>query len=146
MRAAGPYGEWLINNARRNILAKYVNVVDDSEVIGQYIYQCNSNHNATGEEAFHNLLDGGPWPKHPIGERLKNEIDDIPITFLYGAKSWLTYSNRYGAIVKEARERSYTHIESVTNAGHQVFSDNADDFNRLVIDACRILKSQVACV
>lgn len=26
----------------------------------------------------------GPWPLHPIGERMKMIDDDLPITFLYG--------------------------------------------------------------
>lgn len=120
-----------------------MDVVDDIEVIGQYIYQCNSNRKSTGEQAFSNLLAGGPFAKHPIGERLKDGIsEDIPITFLYGEKSWMTYSNSYGTVIKEARGNCYTHIESVVDAGHHVYSDNADDFNQFVIDACKVLKSQ----
>lgn len=143
IRAAGPYGEWLIKKARKDILRKYENVVADQAVIGQYIYQCNSNRNATGEEAFRNLLEGGPWAKNPIGERLKEEIrDDIPITFLYGAKSWM--NNTYGSIIKEARPHSYTHIESVQFAGHHVYSDNALDFNQFVNEACKVLRTQKA--
>jgi hypothetical protein len=141
IRAAGPYGEWLIKKARKDILKKYENVVEDQTVIAQYIHQCNSNRESTGEEAFRNLLQGGPWAKHPIGERLMAEIrDDIPITFLYGAISWM--NNSYGPRIQEARKSSYTHIESVAFAGHHVYSDNALDFNQFVNEACQILKSQ----
>lgn len=90
IRAAGPYGEWLVKKARSDILRKYENVVADQTVIAQYIHQCNSNRNPTGEEAFKNLLQGGPWAKFPIGDRMMEEISaDIPITFLYGAISWM---------------------------------------------------------
>lgn len=141
IRAAGPYGEWLIKKARSDILRKYENVVADQTVIAQYIHQCNSNMNHSGEEAFRNLLQVGPWPKFPMGERMKNQVaDDIPITFLYGAVSWM--NNTYGAIIQEHRPNSYTHIESIQFAGHHVYSDNALDFNQFVNDACKILKSQ----
>lgn len=141
IRAAGPYGEWLIKKARKDILKKYESVVEDQTVIAQYIHQCNSNRNPSGEEAFQNLLKGGPWAKNPIGERFKAEIkDDIPITFLYGAISWM--NNTYGPIIQEARPKSYTHIESVAFAGHHVYSDNALDFNQFVNDAFKMLKSE----
>lgn len=141
IRAAGPYGEWLIKKARADILRKYESVVEDQTVIAQYIHQCNSNRNPTGEEAFRNLLLGGPWAKHPMGERMKENMPkDIPITFLYGAISWM--DNKYGKIIKDSRPDSYTHIESIQFAGHHVYSDNALDFNQFVNDACCVLKSQ----
>lgn len=141
IRAAGPYGEWLVKKARADILRKYESVVEDQTVIAQYIHQCNSNRNPTGEEAFKNLLQTGPWAKRPIGERLKDGLSaDIPLTFLYGKISWM--DNKYGAIIKEARPDSYTHIESIEFAGHHVYSDNALDFNQFVNDACKILKSE----
>lgn len=142
IRAAGPYGEWLIKKARADILRKYEHAVEDQNVIAQYIHQCNSHRSPTGEEAFKNLLEGGPWAKNPIGERFKVEVkDDIPVTFLYGATSWM--DNKYGEIIKEFRPASsYTHIESVAFAGHHVYSDNALDFNQYVNDACEVLKSK----
>jgi len=140
IRAAGPYGEWLVKKARRDILRKYEKAVEDRNVIGQYIHQCNSA-NPTGEHAFHNLLHGGPWAKHPIGERvLAGMKSDIPITFLYGEKSWM--DNKYGEIIKEARPNSYTQIVLIPFAGHHVYSDNSLDFNQSVNDACKILKSK----
>lgn len=157
IRAAGPYGEWLVKKARSDILRKYEHAVEDQTVIAQYIHQCNSR-NPTGEEAFKNLLVGGPWAKFPMGERLRDGVaKDIPITFLWGAQvkiikpvvgplislifqSWM--DSKYGQIIKDAREGSYTHIESVMFAGHHVYSDNALDFNQFVNDACKVLKSK----
>jgi len=140
IRAAGPYGEWLVKKARKDIMKKYEKAVEDEGVIAQYIHQCNSA-KPTGEEAFRNLLEGGPWAKYPIGERVLTGMkDDIPMTYLYGAVSWM--DNKYGAIIKEARPNSYTHIEQVPFAGHHVYSDNALDFNQFVNEACLVLKSQ----
>lgn len=142
IRAAGPYGEWLVKKARKDILRKYEKAVEDHTIIAQYIHQCNSA-KPSGEYAFGNLLDKGPWAKFPMGERVLTGMEEkIPITFLYGEISWM--DNRYGAVIKEARPNSYTHIESVAFAGHHVYSDNALDFNQFVNDACKVLKSQRA--
>lgn len=139
VRAAGPFGEWLIQRARKDIMLKYENVVDDHRVIARYIHQCNSA-NPTGEHAFKRLLNGGPWPKHPIGERMKENFpSDIPVTFIYGGKTWMRTD--YGDIIKESRPNSYTNIEFVDNAGHHVYADNADDFNTYTLNACIVLKS-----
>jgi abhydrolase domain-containing protein 4 len=139
MRAAGPWGEWLIQKARRDIMQKYEGVVEDPRVIATYIHQCNTDH-PSGELAFKRLLFGGPWAKNPMGERMKDNFPcNIPVTFLYGAKSWM--DNKYGEIIKESRPSCYTHIEHVSEAGHHVYADNADDFNQFTLKACKILKS-----
>lgn len=106
-----------------------------------YIFILNSG-NPSGEEAFRNLLDGGPWAKHPMGERVLSDMSsDIPLTFLYGEKSWM--DNKYGKIIKEARPNScYTEIVIIPFAGHHIYSDNALDFNLSVNEACKILKSK----
>ncbi|KAG5678627.1 hypothetical protein PVAND_008283 [Polypedilum vanderplanki] len=141
VRAAGPYGEWLIQRARKDIMEKYVNVVEDPRVIATYIHQCNTDH-PSGEHAFKRLLFGGPWARHPMGERMRENFPkDLPVTFLYGAKSWM--DNRYGEIIKESRPNSYTHIEHVSDAGHHVYADNAEEFNKFTLDACKILKSNL---
>lgn len=141
VRAAGPFGEWLVSKARKDIMLKYENVVDDHRVIARYIHQCNSD-NPTGEIAFKRLLNGGPWAKHPIGERMKENFpSDIPVTFIYGGKTWMRTD--YGEIIKDSRPESYTNIEFVEGAGHHVYADNADDFNKYALNACNFLKSQI---
>lgn len=142
IRAAGPYGEWLVKTMRKDILQKYEHIMEDQTVIAQYIQQCNIQNPASGEIAFKDLLEGGPWAKFPMGDRLvENLKDEIPVTFLYGAKSWM--NNTYGEIIKESRKPTcYTHIEDIKFAGHHVYSDNAVDFNQFVNNACEVLKSK----
>lgn len=84
----------------------------------------------------------GPWPLHPIGERLKKGLDEsIPVTFMYGANTWI--NNIYAKIIKEQRKNSYTNLIIVEDAGHHIYTDNAAEFNRLVLDACKVLRSTV---
>ena len=139
IRAFGPFGEWLIKNVRPDLLQKYQSIVDPS-IISQYIYHCNNNSKPSGEEAFHRMTAVGPWPLYPIGERMKELKDDVPVTFLYGAKTWM--NPIYGTIIKEHRKNSYTNVKIVDNAGHHIYTDNASEFNKSVLDACGILRSK----
>lgn len=140
LRASGPFGQWIIQKGRKDILKKYDSVIEDNSVIAQYIHQCNCRY-PSGEAGFHKLLKIVGWAKFPIGQRTLQIQQDIPITFLYGAKSWM--NNCYGPIIKESRPNSYTHIENILHAGHHVYSDNPIDFNQFVFDACQVLKSDV---
>lgn len=140
IRALGPFGEWLIKNVRPDLLQKYESIVDPS-IFSQYIYHCNNNSNPTGEAAFHRMTVVGPWPQNPVGERLKHGLkDDLPVTFLYGANTWM--NNIYGTIIKESRPKSYTNVKIVDGAGHHIYTDNAPEFNKCVMDACGILKTE----
>ncbi|KAL7050434.1 hypothetical protein ACKWTF_004082 [Chironomus riparius] len=139
VRAFGPLGTWLIKNVRPDILQKYNSIVDQS-VMCEYIYHCVNNNNPTGEQAFHRMTRVGPWPINPIGERMKNLDDNLPLTFLYGSRSWT--SKTYGYILKECRgENSYTKVKIIANAGHHIYSDNPEDFHDAVLEACKTLKS-----
>ena len=73
-------------------------------------------------------------------DRLLDQLrTDVPVTCIFGGQSWL--ENSYGHDIKEVRKDSYSQIEYIESAGHQLFSDNASEFNRLVVEACKILKS-----
>lgn len=125
---------------RKDILRKYEQSVEDKNVIAQYIHQCNSAH-PSGEDAFRNLLENGLWAKYPMAERVLNGLtESLPITFLYGEESWM--NNKYGETIKEARPNSYTKIVMIPCADHNIYFDNALDFNRFVNEACEILKSK----
>ena len=42
IRAAGPFGQWVVEKARPDIMKKFSTVVKDDKVIPQYIHQCNA--------------------------------------------------------------------------------------------------------
>ncbi|KAG5678629.1 hypothetical protein PVAND_008285 [Polypedilum vanderplanki] len=140
VRAAGPFASSLLRTTRKDIVGKFESIMHErhKNAISEYIYHCNSV-KITGERAFHSLLHNGPWPKRPLVEVMKSLHVDVPITFVYGKKSWLDYTSGY--VIKESRPNSYTQIEIIENAGHKVFSDDEVEFNRLVKEACKTLKS-----
>lgn len=142
VRAAGPLGPVILRKGRPDIVEKYENVVDKHDrTIAKYVYHCNTK-KTTGELAFRYLLDVGAYPKHPMGERMLRKLKaEIPVTIIFGSESWI--DNSYGQMVLDGRSvNSYTHIENIESAGHQLFSDNADEFNRIVLDACKVQKSE----
>lgn len=144
VRAAGPLGPVILRKGRPDIVEKYENVVEKHDrTIAKYVYHCNTKE-TTGEHAFRHLLEVGAYPKRPMGERMLKELKtEIPVTIIFAEDSWL--DNTYGPIIKEGRPAtSYTHIEHMESAGHQLFSDNAVEFNRIVLNACKVLKSHNA--
>jgi pimeloyl-ACP methyl ester carboxylesterase len=142
VRAAGPaMGPLLFRKLRTDIVEKFENVIENHDkTIAKYVYHCNSQ-KITGELAFKHLLEIGHWPKYPMCDRLDQLCDKIPMTVIFGENSWL--DNSYGPRLKEIRPASsYTRVEYIESAGHQLFSDNASEFNRIVNEACEVLKDR----
>ena len=49
------------------------------------------------------------WAKYPMINRIEYINQSIPITFLYGADSWIDH--KPGQITKEHRNQSYVNVE-----------------------------------
>lgn len=136
VRAMGPFGPWFIKKMRRDIARKYEDTFEDTNVIMEYIYQCNSQ-NPSGETAFHNFLKGFGWTKYPMIKRYDQLHDSVPITVMYGENSWI--SKEPGIILQEMRgSDSYVNIEIVPSAGHHLYSDQPHIFNKMVKETCRV--------
>lgn len=134
IRAAGPWGEWIIDKARPDIAKKFTTVVEEDSLITQYIYQCNSQ-TPSGESAFHSMTAGFGWAKNPMVKRIEKLDKNIPITLLYGARSWV--DNSAGEIIKDKRADSYVQLQIISSAGHHVYADKPDVFNKYVLEACK---------
>ncbi|XP_022903322.1 (Lyso)-N-acylphosphatidylethanolamine lipase-like isoform X2 [Onthophagus taurus] len=135
VRAAGPFGQWLINKARPDIPRKYEMFLNDVSLIPQYIYQCNSQ-TPSGESAFHSMMYGFGWAKNPMVKRIGNLHKDVPVTLMYGAKSWV--ENVAADIIKEKRQGSLVQAHIINGAGHHIYADKPEIFNKHVLDACAL--------
>lgn len=134
VRAAGPAGKWLVGKTRPDISRKYMNYVQDAEtVIPEYIYQCNSQ-TPSGEAAFHCLMTGFGWAKNPMLKRIDSLDPALAITVLYGSRSWV--DNSTGQVLSESRPDSKTYVQAINGAGHHVYLDKPDLFNKYVLEAC----------
>ncbi|XP_055542151.1 (Lyso)-N-acylphosphatidylethanolamine lipase [Wyeomyia smithii] len=135
LRFFGPMGSWMVEKMRPDILRKFSNVVSNRDDIPNYIHQCNAQ-KPSGESAFHSMMKNLGWAKNPMINRIQDLKHNVPITFVYGEKSWL--DNTAGDIVKQLRHHEYVKVHSIPNAGHHVYADDAKMFNKIVNEACAI--------
>lgn len=49
------------------------------------------------------------WAKHPMVNRIDALREDIPITLLYGSRSWVDHSS--GELIHEKRQDSHVNIQ-----------------------------------
>lgn len=68
------------------------------------------------------------WAKNPMIARIHTLHKDIPITILRGSRSWVSE-------IRLARI-GYVNTLEITGAGHHVYADKPDVFNKCVLDAC----------
>ncbi|XP_066288463.1 (Lyso)-N-acylphosphatidylethanolamine lipase-like isoform X3 [Branchiostoma lanceolatum] len=132
VRAAGPWGPGLVQRFRPDLQAKFSEVFDD-DTIFSYLYHCNAQ-SPSGEAAFSYMQIPFGWAKNPMLPRMMQLRRDIPVTFIYGARSWMDKES--GKQVKVQRQDSYVDVQSVPEAGHHVYADQYEDFNRLVVQVC----------
>ncbi|XP_071445498.1 (Lyso)-N-acylphosphatidylethanolamine lipase isoform X1 [Hetaerina americana] len=134
VRFAGPFGQWLIQKTRPDLVSKFSHVVpNDEQIISQYIYQCNVQ-NPTGESAFHAMMSGFGWAKNPMAPRMESLSKDVPVTLLYGSRSWV--DNTAGEEIRKRRAGSYVNVQVISGAGHHVYADKSEAFNKHVVEAC----------
>ncbi|KAJ8682055.1 hypothetical protein QAD02_017847 [Eretmocerus hayati] len=136
VRLAGPFGQWLIETARPDIVRKFSPILkEDVTYIAQYIHQCNVQ-TPSGESAFHAMMHGFGWAKHPMVKRIEELDPNVPITLLYGNRSWVDHSP--GEHIKQVRPTSYVNVQTITGAGHHVYLDKSEIFNKYVLEACSL--------
>ncbi|EAA06898.4 AGAP000784-PA [Anopheles gambiae str. PEST] len=135
IRFAGPYGPSLVSRFRQDIVMKFSNVITDGMDISNYIHQCNSQ-NPTGEGAFHSMMQDFAWAKNPMLNRIGEMKRTVPVTVLYGSKSWLLHTSPPDTI-KQLGENSFVNVRIIEGSGHHIYADDADTFNRMVNEACQ---------
>lgn len=133
IRAVGPFGQWVVEKTRPDIMRKFKGVVKDENLISQYIHQCNAQTPA-GEAAFHSMMEGFGWAKNPMIKRIHQMREDVPLTLVYGSKSWVDHSS--GSVIKKLRPQSYVNVHIINEAGHHVYADKPEEFNSIIVNTC----------
>ncbi|KAL8605931.1 hypothetical protein ACOMHN_024755 [Nucella lapillus] len=128
IRALGPLGPLLVRYYRPGLAETFASKLGDKSVLHRYIYHCNAQ-KPSGEAAFSSMTWNLAWAKHPMIHRLPRLHQGIPLTFVYGACSWVSRST--GWKVKTLRD-SYVDVQIIRGAGHHVYADRWDLFNTLV--------------
>uniref|UniRef100_A0A914Y1T4 1-acylglycerol-3-phosphate O-acyltransferase ABHD5 n=1 Tax=Panagrolaimus superbus TaxID=310955 RepID=A0A914Y1T4_9BILA len=138
LRIAGPYATSMIRRLRPDLGIRY-NITDsDPNAIYEYIYQINAQ-KPTGEIAFKTMSLKYGWAKRPMLNRITKLNSKVPMSFLFGARSWISSSSGYK--VKEERPQSYVDVNIISNAGHHVYADNQEEFNRVMSKICKTVES-----
>ncbi|XP_066265223.1 1-acylglycerol-3-phosphate O-acyltransferase ABHD5-like [Branchiostoma lanceolatum] len=134
VRFAGLLGPQLLRSARPDIRAKFAAGFQDHTVT-DYLYHCIVQP-PSAETAFSTIRqsEGVEWAKIPMLPRLTRLHPDVPITFIYGADSWI--DSKTGKQAATLRGDSYVDIIYIPNAGHQIFAEKHDDFNRELVRVC----------
>ncbi|KAF2359188.1 Alpha/beta hydrolase fold-1 [Trinorchestia longiramus] len=135
LRAAGPLGYLYLRLIPPFNTNNFSNINNPRQVTTDYFYHVNVK-KPSGEKAFHSLMSGIAWAKFPMMPRLGGLRKEVPITFLYGEKTWVW--KRTGTDVQKLRSDSYVDVQIVAAAGHAVGSDQPAIFNAIVN---RVLKS-----
>lgn len=134
LRFAGPWGPTLVSKFRPDLKRKFEGIFgEDDQRVLDYIYHCNAQY-PSGETAFRSLSIPYGWAKYPMIHRVKEIDSDIPMTVLYGSRSWMDSSAGYN--IKYLREKSYVNIQIIKGAGHHIYADRAIEFNDCINDVC----------
>lgn len=88
----------------------------------------------SGESAFHSMMTGLGWAKNPMINRIPELRADIPITVLLGSRSWVKESSMEA--IRWSRISSYVNLRVITGAGHHIYADKPEIFNKYVLEAC----------
>ncbi len=86
----------------------------------------------SGEFALGYILAPGAYARRPLIDRIKGV--GVDVTWLYGANDWMDKSGgeEGSEILRKLGHKSSVHV--VPDAGHNIFLDNPQDFNRVIIE------------
>lgn len=134
VRGAGPYGPRLVRKSRADFRERYeVVTANDKHAVHNYIYHCNAA-NPSGEEGFKSLTEQTVFPANPMLDRIDKLDRGIPLTFIYGAESWV--GEEAGHEAKKMMDSHHVRVFSLEGAAHHVYADQPEQFHRIVNDLC----------
>lgn len=102
-----------------------------------YSYSIFNQFQGSGELAITKLINHEILPRLPLGERKLSQFftdNQIRTLWLYGDKDWM--NDKGGMAISEEINQlgGESTFEMVPDAGHHIYLDNPEEFNKLVID------------
>ncbi|CAL1610448.1 unnamed protein product [Knipowitschia caucasica] len=141
LRLVGPLGPTLVQTLRPDFKKKFSSMFEDNTV-ADYVYHLNVQ-TPSGETAFKNMSLPDGWAKRPMLHRVDRLPPEIPISIIYGSRS--NIDSNSGSAIKSLRPTSRVDIIVIHGAGHYVFADQAEDFNKKVLEVCKNVDGITCC-
>jgi len=140
VRVAGPWGPSLISKFRPDLQRKFHSVFgEEDERVTNYIYHLNAQY-PSGESAFKALSIPYGWAKYPMIHRVKDIDAEIPMTVLFGSRSWMETTSGY--TIKYLRQDSQVDVKIIKGAGHHIFIDKHQEFNETINNICDAMAAE----
>ena len=138
LRAVGPMGPRLLPRFRPDFAERWKPHIDDVNKFFDYTYHCNADRNALGEHAFQmcGRHDIPVYARQPLAAHLPAGLSvNVQLTVAYGENTWMRRDagERMVQQMQRAAPEASRAIHIISEAGHQINTDNAPDFNRLLI-------------
>lgn len=102
---------------------------DTRKAFIEYFYQISAAP-GSGEHALSTILQSGAYARRPLCDKLPHVTR--PVTFLYGDRDWMDWKTA----MELQRSMKMATVCIVEDAGHHLYYDNCEQFNRLVKEAC----------
>jgi cardiolipin-specific phospholipase len=129
VRLAGPFGASLVDKAAK---WRFDLEGDDAELVSNYLYHISAAP-PSGERVLFDVLAPGAYAHSPLQLRLNHLNKNMNICFIYGQYDWMDYRAAV-PICQAIGPRA--HLFLVDDAGHQLYLENTDAFNRLIVHIC----------
>lgn len=170
VRLTGPFGPRLVSAWTSRRFSHLPEA--ESQALHDYAYSL-FRQRGSGEYALAYLLAPGAYARSPMINRIQEvgrqsfKKEDgtqaretgIPVVFMYGDKDWMDIGGGFAAEEKlKARarqallhgtdeekrgENGSAKVVSIPKAGHHLYIDNADEFNRVVMEELKTTAEQV---
>ncbi|GAB9477439.1 Cleavage induced serine protease family s33, partial [Globisporangium polare] len=143
VRFAGPYGPQLVSNAltRRFSSLPQTSAIRKGDIdlddLSEYIYH-NWALKASGEKMMATHMAPGAQAIRPLTDMLQPEVVPMPLTFIYGGgPDWMDFNHAQEIVDRFKKKGRSASLHLVPYSGHQVFLDNPEDFNRIVVECLK---------
>lgn len=134
IRVAGPLGPRLIR-LRGDLGQKFTELEGDdgSSPIFDYIYHCNAQ-SPSGEVGFKNLTFKIGFAKNPMILRIGDLQKGLPVSFVYGARTWM--DKNCGNEAQQKLPDNNVQVYSIKAAGHHLYADQPENFHQVINSIC----------
>ncbi|ORC83726.1 putative monoglyceride lipase [Trypanosoma theileri] len=140
LRAVGPMGPFFFRTVRPDFANRWRGFLQDPKVFYDYTYHCNAQVPPLGEMLFKACCDEHVTAKIPLFDVLPVLLSkEVPVVMLYGSETWMNAERGFTMADIMLQKGYRIKADTVMNAGHQVFTDNVEEFNTKLLEAIQEL-------